>query len=404
MKTPIPVYLSTPALTSALGSGLTQHITALLDPPVHSPLTFDNQMIKGKKLAFGKVNETLRSFPEEGLPEHHKSRTNQLLWHALAQMEAQIQVAKQRYGAHRIAVVLGTSTSGVDENIPMYQQAANGVDWAHLSFNQAQNVLSAPADFVAEVYGLSNLCYVVSTACTSGARALISAARLLRAGLCDAVICGGVDTLSPLTINGFAALEVLSNELSNPFSVNRNGINIGEAAAVFIMTRDADFDAHALQLLAYGSSSDAHHMSTPRPDGLGAIQAFQAALTQADLQAQDIAWINLHGTGTVHNDSMESIAVAQVFGTQTPCTSTKPLTGHTLGAAGAIEAAFAWGVASSHHNPQARLPPQIWDGIRDNKLPEIHLTDKTSKWQTEKRIVASSSFAFGGNNAVLIIG
>ena len=217
------------------------------------------------------------------------------------------------------------------------------------------------------------------------------------------MICGGADTLSPLTINGFASLEVLSDGIANPFSARRNGINIGEAAAAFVITRDADFGG-AMQLLGYGASSDAYHMSSPRPDGLGAAQAFQAALDHARLSPQDIGWINLHGTGTRHNDSMESRAVAQVFGSRTPCTSTKPSTGHTLGAAGALEAAFAWGVASRETNPQGKLPPQLWDGTPDPELPAIALTDENSVWQNERRIAASSSFAFGGSNTVLIIG
>lgn len=396
------VYLSRPAVTSALGSGLQTHIDALLRPSETSPLTFSDTWVKGRNHAFGMVGETLRPF-SDGLPPHQQSRNNQLLWHALEQIEPLIEAAKARYRAGRIAAVIGTSTSGVDENIPMFEQAAQGVPWEALTFTQAQQLMAAPAEFLVEAYGLNNLHYVVSTACTSGARALISAARLLRAGLCDAVVCGGVDTLSPLTVNGFASLEVLSDGIANPFSTKRNGINIGEAAAAFVMTRDADFDGN-MQLLGYGASSDAYHMSSPRPDGLGAVQAFQTALNHANLTAQDIGWINLHGTGTLHNDSMESTAVAEVFGCQTPCTSTKPQTGHTLGAAGAIEAAFAWGIAHPHYNPEGRLPPQLWDGQRDPALPAIALTGRESRWPSEKRIAASSSFAFGGSNAVLIIG
>ena len=397
-----PVYLTRPAVTSALGSGLQTHIDALLNPSAGSPLTFSAQWVHGKNYAFGVVNEPLRGLSDD-LPAEHRSRNNQLLWHALAQIEPDIRAVVTRYGSHRVAVVIGTSTSGADENIPLFEHVSHGGGWADKPFNQLQHTMGAPAEFVAEVYGLQGLRYTVSTACTSGARALISAARLLRANLADAVICGGADTLSPLTINGFASLEVLSDGIANPFSARRNGINIGEAAAAFVITRDADFGG-AMQLLGYGASSDAYHMSSPRPDGLGAAQAFQAALDHARLSPQDIGWINLHGTGTRHNDSMESRAVAQVFGSRTPCTSTKPSTGHTLGAAGALEAAFAWGVASRETNPQGKLPPQLWDGTPDPELPAIALTDENSVWQNERRIAASSSFAFGGSNTVLIIG
>ncbi|ASK26399.1 beta-ketoacyl-ACP synthase [Neisseria chenwenguii] len=399
----VPVYLSKPALVSALGSGLETHLEKLLraDPP--APLTFSEHWVKGKNLAFGTVGRPLRPLPES-LDKAHISRTNRLLWHALAQIELLIEAAKQRYGASRVAVVIGTSVSGADENIPMFEQRAAGKDWAALPFNQQQHAMGAPADFVADIYGLGGLCYAVSTACTSGARALISAARLLRAGLCDAVVCGGVDTLSPLTINGFASLEVLSDGIANPFSANRNGINIGEAAAAFVMTRDADF-SDGLLLSGYGASSDAYHMSSPRPDGKGAVMAFEQALQSAGIGAQDVGWINLHGTGTVHNDSMESAAVAQVFGSRTPCTSTKPLTGHTLGAAGALEAALLWGFVSRRFNPAGRLPHHVWDGIRDESLPEIALTGQDAHWAADKpRIGASSSFAFGGSNCVVVIG
>ena len=397
-----PVYLSRPALTSALGSGLQVHADALLTPSENTPLTFSDQWVKGKTHAFGAVKETLMPLPDS-ISEAHRSRNNQLILHALSQIDGLIQTAIARYGKERVAVVTGTSTSGADENIPLFQHVADGGGWADKPFNQLQHEMASPSEFVAHVYGIHGLRYVVSTACTSGARALISAARLLRSGLCDAVVCGGVDTLSPLTINGFASLEVLSDGLANPFSANRDGINIGEAAAAFVMTRDADFGG-TMQLLGYGASSDAYHMSSPRPDGLGAAQSFQAALKNAGLQPQDIGWINLHGTGTKHNDSMESRAVAEVFGNRTFCTSTKPQTGHTLGAAGAIEAAFAWGIADRGCNPQGKLPPQQWDGIPDPELPAIALTDGNSVWPSEKRIAASSSFAFGGSNAVLVIG
>lgn len=402
MTTPMhnPVHLYPPALVSTLGSGIGEHVAALLNPPVQ-PLTFNNDWIAGKNRAFGAIARELRPFPAHLAREHH-SRNNQLLWDALAQSQAHIEAAIARHGRERIGVVIGTSTSGVDENIPMFRHVAAGGAWRDIPFRQQQQIHCAPADFVADIYGISGPCYGVSTACTSGARALISAARLLRSGICDAVICGGVDTLSPLTINGFSALEVLSSGIANPFSANRDGINIGEAAAVFLMEREAS--AHTLPLLGYGASSDAWHMSTPRPDGQGAIDAFASALRHARLAPEDIGWINLHGTGTPHNDHMESHAVARVFGTHTPATSTKPLTGHTLGAAGALEAAFLWIMANRASNPAGQLPAHRWDEHPDPELAPIALTGADSHWPHPRRIGASASFAFGGNNSVLIIG
>lgn len=399
------LYLSRPAITTSLGDGINAHIDMLLNN-ASSPLSltnnpFSEHQISSEAKILGEVRTVLREFPAD-LSAVHRSRNNQLLWHTLAEIEPKITACIEQFGRERIAVIIGTSTTGTDENIPVFKAGVQG-DYAAERFNQQQILFSAPSDFVAEVYGLTGLSYGISTACTSGARALISAARLLKAGLCDAVICGGVDTLSPLTISGFSSLEVLSNQQTNPFSANRNGINIGEGAAVFVMSREP-LDEHRIQLLGYGSSSDAYHMSSPHPEGEGAISAFQNALHNADLDAADIGWINLHGTGTLHNDQMESLAVAKIFGNQTACTTTKPYTGHTLGAAGAVEAAILWGMLSRQHNPTGKLPAQLWDKQADENLPNIAITDEQSRWAAGRRIGASSSFAFGGNNSVLILG
>lgn len=400
------LFLSRPAMISALGDDLNTHLDVLLNnkpsPLAATDIPYSAHGIIGQEKMLGEVKVTLREFPVD-LPAEHRSRNNQLLWHVLAQIEPQIEQVITRFGKQRVAVVMGTSTTGVDENILVFQYAAEHNDWSGKPFWQQQQYFSAPADFVAYQYGVQSASYGISTACTSGARALISAARLLKANLCDAVICGGVDTLSPLTISGFSSLEVLSDQRTNPLSVNRNGINIGEAATAFIMTREA-IDEHRIELLGYGASSDAYHMSSPHPEGIGAISAFENALKSAALSANQIGWINLHGTGTVHNDQMETLAVAKVFGNQTACTTTKPYTGHTLGAAGALEAAILWAVISRTYNPQGILPPQLWDGMRDESLPEILITDEHSRWLPGRRLGASSSFAFGGNNAVLILG
>ena len=261
----------------------------------------------------------------------HHSRNNQLLLEATLQIRPDIDSAIQTYGRDRIGVVLGTSTSGIDE-------ASQGL--AHYlrekqfpaEYDYQQQELGAPANFLAEWLQLSGPAYVISTACTSSARALMSAQRLLDLGICDAVLCGGVDTLCKLTLNGFSALEAVSEQRCNPFSVNRNGINIGEAAVLFLMTRRAG-DSQPIALLGSGASSDAHHISAPEPTGRGALQAMRKALSRANLQPEQIAYLNLHGTATQHNDAMESQAVATLFPAGVPCSSSKPMTGHTLGAA-----------------------------------------------------------------------
>ena len=210
------------------------------------------------------------------------------------------------------------------------------------------------------------------------------------------MVCGGVDTLARLPLNGFHALGAMDAAPCTPFSRERRGINIGEAAALFLMTRERG----GAQLLGTGSSSDAHHMSSPDPEGRGAIKAMCRALADAGLDAAQIDYLNLHGTATTHNDAMEAPAVAAVFPQGVPCSSTKSLTGHTLAAAGALEAAFCW--LSLH---DGRLPPQRWDGLADPELPALRFVEPGARLPAAKpRRLMSCSFAFGGNNACLILG
>lgn len=394
-------YLHQPGVVCALGDNLPDIWQRLWQPPQNC-LTLSEQWIDGRLLPVGQVNVRLRAWLLHHT-NHLHNHINQLLWHACAAIEPYIHAIRQRYSAERIAVIIGTSTSGVDDNIDAFKHVVAGGSWETCGFSQTHQSLASVADFVAMQYDIKGPAYTISTACTSGARALISAARLLRLGLADAVICGGVDCLSALTINGFAALSVLSDSVATPFGPNRQGINIGEAAALFVMTREA-LDNQALSLLGYGASSDAYHMSSPRPDGLGAQKAIQSALQQAGLTPSDIGWINAHGTGTTQNDAMESKALAAQFGANVPCTSTKPHTGHTLAAAGALEAALIWAAVSRQINAEGRLPMQHLPNGYDPELPHLALTGQHSHWLHSRRIGLSTSFAFGGNNAVLIIG
>jgi 3-oxoacyl-[acyl-carrier-protein] synthase-1 len=330
------------------------------------------------------------------------TRNNQLLLEAALQIREDIDQAIKTYGRDRIGVVLGTSTSGIDEASRGLAHYIREDEFpAHYDYQQQE--LGAPANFLAHWLQLSGPAYVISTACTSSARALMSAQRLLNLGLCDAVLCGGVDTLCKLTLNGFSALDAVSNQRCNPFSVNRNGINIGEAAVLFLMTRRAG-EHQSIALLGSGASSDAHHISAPEPTGRGALQAMRKALSRASLQPEQIAYLNLHGTATQHNDAMESLAVATLFPAGVPCSSTKPMTGHTLGAAGALEAAFCW-LSLSTDNQQQALPPHVWDGQPDPKLPALKWVTATDRLSSiAPRYLMSNSFAFGGNNVSLIIG
>lgn len=365
-----------------------------------SGMRHESGWVAERELPVASVHGELAPIPVELI--EHSSRNNQLLLEAALQIRDDIDRAIQTFGRERIGVVLGTSTSGIDE-------ASRGL--AHYireqqfppAYDYRQQELGAPANFLAEWLQLSGPAYVISTACTSSARALMSAQRLLDLGLCDAVLCGGVDSLCKLTLNGFSSLEAVSDERCNPFSANRKGINIGEAAVLFVMSKQRG-EGPGIALLGTGASSDAHHISAPEPSGRGALQAMQKALGRAQLQAAQINYLNLHGTATAHNDAMESLAVAALFPEGVACSSTKPLTGHTLGAAGALEAAFCW-LSLSAENPEQALPPHIWDGQADPALPPLKWVTASERLTSiAPRYLMSNSFAFGGNNVSLIIG
>ena len=392
-------YLNTLGLVCSLGRGQ-QEVARNLFAGDDSGMRLESGWVPQRVLPVAAVRGELAAIP--GHLRQHASRNNQLLLEAALQIRADIDQVIQRYGAQRIAVVLGTSTSGIDEasqGLATYLRDQR----FPADYDYRQQELGAPADFLADWLQLRGPAYVISTACTSSARALMSAQRLLDLDLCDAVLCGGVDSLCKLTLNGFSALEAVSGQRCNPFSVNRNGINIGEAAVLFLMTRCAN-DQPTLALLGGGASSDAHHISAPEPSGRGARQAMHKALARAGLQPGQISYLNLHGTATQHNDAMESQAVASLFPAGVPCSSTKPLTGHTLGAAGALEAAFCW-LSLSAENPAHALPPHLWDGQPDPGLPALQWVTPADRLASiGPRYLMSNSFAFGGNNVSLIIG
>ena len=389
-------YLNALGLLCALGNDK-QHVSERLFAGDTSGMHVQAGWVPERPLPVGAVNAELPAVP--GGNRAYQTRNNQLLLAAAQQIDVDIQQAIARYGRARIGVVLGTSTSGIDEATQsirtFLQEGAFPAD-----YHYGQQELSAPAEFLAAHYELGGPCYVISTACTSSARALLSARRLLQSGLCDAVLCGGVDSLCQLTLNGFGSLEALSDERCNPFSRNRTGINIGEAAALFLMTGDAGASLESIALLGAAANCDAHHISAPDPQGRGAEQVMRQALANAGLSADDIAYLNLHGTATQHNDAMESLAVAAVFPDGVLCSSSKPMTGHTLGAAGALEAAFCWLSLNAR-----RLPPHIWDGQRDEQMPVLTFTDSSAPLEGQgPHRMMSNSFAFGGNNISLILG
>ncbi|MCL2076503.1 MAG: beta-ketoacyl-ACP synthase [Betaproteobacteria bacterium] len=392
---PDPIILLPPAISCALGDGLANVREALFAG--RSPGMRQSDLFSpGRVLTLGHADTPLPSLTS--FPIQQQSRNNALLLATFAQIESSFLSLARDIPARRIAVILGTSTTGIGESeaaVRHYCQTGNFPEGFHYS----QQELGSPSRMLAEYLGCKGPAYSVSTACTSSASALISGARLLRSGLADLVIAGGVDTLTRFTIAGFSSLEAVSETICLPFSANRRGINIGEAAALFLMRRQTDADEHTVALAGWGEASDGHHISAPDPEGTGATNAILEALDRAGCAAADIGYINLHGTGTQHNDAMESRVISRLF-PHCPASGTKPLTGHTLGAAGAVEAALTWLTLTDSDN---RLPPHLWDGIHDPNDPPLSLIKPFTRAAEPIQAALSTSFAFGGSNVALLL-
>lgn len=382
----LPVYLNDVGVICSLGDSKSK-IYQRLTSPSEAGLTTRSDLIANTIVTVGAVTSELPSLEDQ--PHSLQTRTNQLLRAAYQQIEPKFLKARESIANHRIAVVIGTSTSGIQET----EQAMNSSNTA-IPYDQ-QN-LGNPADALSQWANIEGPSYGISTACTSGAKALASGRRLLRSGLFDLVLAGGVDSLCKLTLNGFSSLDAISSDPCLPFSENRSGINIGEGAALFLMSREQS----PICLSGVGESSDAHHISAPDPEGTGAKLAIQNALDDATLAAADIDYLNLHGTATEQNDRMEAIAVDGIFGSKVACSSTKGYTGHTLGAAGAIEAAFCY--LTLLEDSSARLPLHRFDGCYDPNINSINLSLNSATETAPKRSM-SNSFAFGGNNISLIL-
>ncbi len=386
-------YLSDLAMMCNLGDEATAIADAILVPGKPLPdreALFDEQ----GGLRVGRITATLPALPEA--LSRYQCRNNQVALALLAQMGDALADLKQRFSPERIAVVVGTSTSGIDNTGAATAQFIADGSYPD-GFDAVQGALGGLAEFIALYAGTKGPAYTVSTACSSSGNALLAARRLLRLGLCDAVIVGGVDTLCDLTLQGFAALEATSKALSQPWSARRDGINIGEAGALMILSeRESE-----VCFLGGASSSDAHHISAPHPEGRGAIAAMRGALDDAELNPDDIDYVNLHGTGTPHNDAMEALAVNAVFGQATPCASTKALTGHTLGASSALELGLCYLALADTALGLPPMPPVI---ERDDTLAPLNLHYPLDLPSTPPRCALSNSFAFGGSNVSLIIG
>ncbi|MGE5517506.1 MAG: beta-ketoacyl-ACP synthase [Bacteroidota bacterium] len=388
--------LSAMAVASCLGLGKSATIAPLLAGD-RSGIVLRDGTLPGRPVPLGCLPQPLPPLPER--LRGWDSRNNRLLALLAAEMAPDIDAAIRRFGAHRIAVVIGTSTSGIAEGEAAIAHHLANATWPD-GFHYRQQETGSGAAFLAELLGLGGPAYVVATACSSSAKALACGRRLIRAGLADAAIVGGADTLCRMTVCGFSALEALSPTPCNPFSANRAGITIGEGGALFLLSPDRAEVAFAGQ----AESSDAYHISAPEPEGRGAVSAMAGALADAGLALGDIAYVNLHGTATPLNDAMESKAMAEVFGSLAPpASSTKAMTGHTLGAAGAVEAAFLWLTLSRQWNPQGQLPPHLWDGVFDPALPRLNFVMPGARLGDGPAAALSNSFAFGGSNCCLVL-
>lgn len=377
-------YVHQVSAICALGADITS-INQELFTAEQSPLTMTDVFSPVRSLPIGLVANLVLTAD---------TRNNSLLDAALQPIRTHVETLKTRFGAERIAVILGSSTSGIAEGEAAIAQHIKTGSFPS-AFQYHQQEMSAPSQYVARALQVRGPVWTISTACTSGAKAIASGARLLDLGICDAVIVGGVDSLCHLTVEGFLALSAVSDAVCNPFSLNRRGINIGEAAALMILSREPG----PVKLAGVGETSDAHHVSAPDPEAKGAVAAMSIALMNANIEPAQIDYVNLHGTATEQNDRMESLAIAQVLGHDVPCGSTKALTGHTLGAAGALEAIFCY-LALIREDKQ--LPRHLWDGNTDPQLAQ--LTQLGAQTASQRLGYAmSNSFAFGGNNISLIL-
>jgi 3-oxoacyl-[acyl-carrier-protein] synthase I len=332
---------------------------------------------------------------DAALPAHlaaWECRNNRLAWAGLQAdgfLDAAL-AARERYGPTRVALVVGTSTSSIGETEEAYTRLEPDGTFAPAQRRPQIHTPHAPGLFLQAALGLQGPCLTISTACSSSAKVFASAQRLLQLGLADAAVVGGVDTLCGSVLFGFNSLELVSPEPCRPFDANRKGISLGEAAGFALLERGPG----RLELLGYGEASDAHHMSTPHPEGLGAELALNDALARAGLDVDGIDYINLHGTASTKNDEVEAALVARRFPPDVHASSTKGFTGHTLGAAGIVEA-----VASLLAIETGLMPGNINTDTLDAVCgPQIRLEPARG----EVRTALSNSFGFGGNNCALV--
>lgn len=390
-----PLAIAAYTVTNALGRGVAASLAALRNGESGlRPCDFADADLP---TWIGRV-AGLEDEPLTGTFAAFDCRNNRLAHIGLEQdgFTAAVRQARDRYGADRIGVFIGTSTSGIGATEQAYRQRdpVTGSLPTSFDYQHTHNVFSV-ADFTRRWLGLTGVALAVSTACSSSAKAFASAYRHISAGFCDAAVVGGVDSLCLTTLYGFNALGLASAQVCRPWDAERDGLNVGEAAGFALLERAGPGDDR-LQLRGYGESSDAYHMTAAHPEGAGAVLAMEQALARAGLRAEQVDYVNLHGTATPLNDAAEDKAMLRVFGPETPCSSTKGWTGHTLGAAGVTEAAFVWLCLE-----QGFMPGTLNTHQRD---PQLGAGVLLHSQERPIQIALSNSFGFGGTNCCLLFG
>ena len=384
-----PLAITAFTATSALGHGRGAHADALRND--RGGLR-DNDFTRATlPCAIGRV-DGLESAPVPDAFGEYDCRNNRLAWHGI-NADGFLDAARaliERHGADRVALIVGTSTSSIGATEEGYRALEDGRLPEHLR-KPALHTPHSLGLFLEAVLGTRGPCLTVATACSSSAKIFAKAERMIRLGTADAAILAGIDTLCDSVLYGFNALELVSSQRCRPFDTARNGISIGEAAGFAIVERDGD--ARAPCLVGYGESSDAYHMSTPHPEGRGARLALSDALARAGLAASDVDYINLHGTATPKNDEVEAAVLADVFTSRVRASATKGFTGHTLGAAGILEAAITL-IAMEQGFVPATLNSRDAEPIVAAQLA-IEREERTI------RVALSNSFGFGGSNCTL---
>jgi 3-oxoacyl-[acyl-carrier-protein] synthase-1 len=387
-----PVTVVTYTLTCAAGHGMSELRTSLAER--RSGLTTGPWPGSDIDTYLGQVANLDSAVP--AIDPEFDSRNNRLAFYGLESDEFRQAVAAKvdEFGPDRCAVILGTSTSSIGRTEAAYASLEAGEFAERYRQPKVHNPHSSSA-FTARQLGITGPAMTISTACSSSAKVFASAARWLSCGLVDAVVVGGVDSLCLSVIHGFSALQLVSAKPCRPFDRQRDGINLGEAAGFALLTRETG-QSTGIQLLGYGESADAHHMSSAHPDGLGAELAMRAAIARSALSFDDIGYINMHGTGTRSNDDIEARVCARLFPDSVPVSSTKGWTGHTLGAAGITEAIVAMDTLQTGWLP----------GNLNTRVPEPDIAPKLllENRQANINTAMSNSFGFGGNNCSLIFG